>query len=169
MTLPASGPLSFQDIEDEFGASGASGIKMSDYYGEGQTLPASGTISMSDFYSQSNTVTRTVTEGADTGSYGFDGRSYATNFGSIDSNSFGSETISAAYWASGGKFTFSLLGTHTQLGMFTDITFQDGATHLPSNADAFVVFSGYTIWAWTETRPARWDGTGTSTVIITPP
>ena len=38
MTLPASGPLSFQDIEDEFGASGASGIKMSDYYGEGQTL-----------------------------------------------------------------------------------------------------------------------------------
>jgi hypothetical protein len=64
MTLPTSGPLSLQDIEDEFGGTGS--ISLSEYYkggnnvpsnvseGSGRTIPTSGRIDISDFYGASN-------------------------------------------------------------------------------------------------------------------
>lgn len=51
MALPTSGPLSLQDIEDEFGGTGS--ISISEYYGAATGVPASGTISISDFYGTS--------------------------------------------------------------------------------------------------------------------
>ena len=46
MTTP-SGPISFQNIETEFG--GSHPITMSEYYGKAVGIPTSGTISMSQF------------------------------------------------------------------------------------------------------------------------
>lgn len=51
MALPNSGPISLQDIEDEFGGTGS--ISISEYYGAASGVPASGTISISDFYGTS--------------------------------------------------------------------------------------------------------------------
>ena len=51
MALPSSGPLSLDDIQDEFG--GSNPIAISEYYGVATGVPASGTISISDFYGTS--------------------------------------------------------------------------------------------------------------------
>lgn len=47
MALQSSGPISLNDIQNEFG--GSNPISISEYYGV-DTVPASGTISLSDFY-----------------------------------------------------------------------------------------------------------------------
>ena len=48
MALPSSGPLSLNDIQNEFG--GANPISISEYYAAAGGIPASGTISIGDFY-----------------------------------------------------------------------------------------------------------------------
>lgn len=53
MTIKASGPLSFSELQTEYGTTGP--IKMSTYYGK-TGIPASGTIKMSDFYGKSNLI-----------------------------------------------------------------------------------------------------------------
>lgn len=53
MTLPASGQLSLNDIQGEFG--GSNPIQISEYYGVAPGVPSSGQISISDFYGTSNT------------------------------------------------------------------------------------------------------------------
>lgn len=52
MTLQASGPISLNDIQTEFG--GANPIDVDEYYGKDWTVPSSGVISVSDFYSAAN-------------------------------------------------------------------------------------------------------------------
>jgi len=54
MALPTSGPISFQDIEDEF--DGAHPISMAEYYGADAygLIPNSGTIAMSNFHGAVN-------------------------------------------------------------------------------------------------------------------
>lgn len=52
MTLPASGILTHQNIEDEFG--GTHPIGMDEYYGRDTGIPSSGTIKMSDFHGAEN-------------------------------------------------------------------------------------------------------------------
>ena len=47
MTLPTSGEISLQDIEDEFGGTGA--ISLQEYYGTHPDLPESGQIKVKDF------------------------------------------------------------------------------------------------------------------------
>lgn len=65
MTLPSSGPLSFADIQTEFG--GSNPISLSEYYAGGAYVPAgttgtngavpsNGTISISNFYGTSNAI-----------------------------------------------------------------------------------------------------------------
>lgn len=54
MTLPASGTISFSQMQTELG--GTNPIAMTEYYGE-DTLPASGAISASDFHGVSSMVT----------------------------------------------------------------------------------------------------------------
>ncbi len=67
MTLQASGAISLEDIQTEFG--GANPISIEEYYRGGVNvpiipetvgIPASGTISMSDFYGTSATAAFTV-------------------------------------------------------------------------------------------------------------
>lgn len=52
MTLPASGAISLNDIQTEFG--GTNPISISEYYGAASGVPASGAISLSDFYGKSS-------------------------------------------------------------------------------------------------------------------
>lgn len=51
MAMQSSGPISLQDIQDEFG--GSHPISMSEYYGS-DTVPSSGAISFNDFYGTSS-------------------------------------------------------------------------------------------------------------------
>lgn len=63
MALPSSGPISIQDIVNEFGGSGSHSL--SEYYRGGafvpdtptnSNIPTSGTISLADFYGATNVV-----------------------------------------------------------------------------------------------------------------
>ena len=51
MALPSTGPLSFSDIQTEFG--GSNPIYLSEYYGVDDDVPTEGTIRVSDFYDTS--------------------------------------------------------------------------------------------------------------------
>jgi len=70
------------------------------------------------------------------------------------------------------KFRIALIGNHPQ-NLFHSITPQDGDTYYTSAADDYSYNGGLntTLWDWGSggtpaTRPARWDGSGTSTVTI---
>jgi len=62
MTIQASGVITLQDIQDEFG--GSHPISLSEYYGS-DTVPASGQISLSDFYGTQSAFSFNVTTGID--------------------------------------------------------------------------------------------------------
>jgi hypothetical protein len=62
MAIQASGAITLQDIQDEFG--GSHPISLSEYYGS-DTVPASGQISLSDFYGTQNAFSFNVTTGID--------------------------------------------------------------------------------------------------------
>jgi hypothetical protein len=68
MTLPASGALSFSQIQTEF--TGSNPIAMTEYYGRGG-LPASGVIKVSDFYGKSNGIPIGLTAGLNAGGGSF--------------------------------------------------------------------------------------------------
>ena len=55
MTLPSSGAISLQDIQNEFG--GSHPISLSEYYGAASGIPSSGQISLSQFYGKSSITT----------------------------------------------------------------------------------------------------------------
>ena len=52
MTLPSSGAISLDDVQNEFG--GTNPIQIDEYYSAADGVPASGTISLSDFYGKSS-------------------------------------------------------------------------------------------------------------------
>lgn len=54
MALPNSGPISLNDIQNEFG--GTNPIGINEYYGVASGVPASGTISFDDFYGTSASI-----------------------------------------------------------------------------------------------------------------
>ena len=54
MTLPTSGPLTLQDIVNEFG--GTPPHWLSEYYGAASGVPASGPLWISDFYGKSSSI-----------------------------------------------------------------------------------------------------------------
>jgi hypothetical protein len=59
MPLQTSGPISLDDIQNEFG--GSDPISISEYYGAASGIPASGAISIGDFYGASAVQDMTVT------------------------------------------------------------------------------------------------------------
>lgn len=69
MALPASGPLSLDDIQTEFG--GANPIGINEYYGAAAGIPASGTISINDFYGASASPAGLITASDIGGFYDF--------------------------------------------------------------------------------------------------
>lgn len=68
MTITSNGSISISDLQDEFGGSGSTTWRMSDYYkggsyvsssvieGSGRTIPTGGRIDLSDFYGAQNYV-----------------------------------------------------------------------------------------------------------------
>lgn len=58
MALQTSGPISLDDLQNEFG--GSNPISLSEYYGAASGVPTSGTISLGDFYGTSNLITLSV-------------------------------------------------------------------------------------------------------------
>lgn len=76
MPLPSSGPISFSDIQSQFG--GANPISLSEYYRGGgfvtdtpvnNTIPTSGAISVGNFYNTYGRVPISITISADTTDY----------------------------------------------------------------------------------------------------
>jgi hypothetical protein len=70
MAVQGSGEISITDIADVFG--GVTPHSLSEYLGQGGTIPSSGEISFSDFYGQDIAYTRTynVIDASDTCAYG---------------------------------------------------------------------------------------------------
>jgi hypothetical protein len=58
MPLQSLGPISFNDIQNEFG--GTNPISLDEYYGAADGIPASGEISIFSFYGKANTFAFTV-------------------------------------------------------------------------------------------------------------
>lgn len=166
MTLQASGQISLQDIEDEFGGSGA--ISLKEYYGS-DSAPSSGEISIKDFYGLSSyTPTHTVTEGTDGTYYGFiDGALTAGPIGSVSPTTFQSVAMMYAYYKpSETKAQVGFSGNRGQ-SWFTSVQFEDGAVLTTATATYFYdSFNGISGWYWTQAKPARWDGSGTSGVLF---
>ncbi len=61
MALQNSGPISFADIQTEFGGSHPIGIN--EYYGK-DSVPSSGAISLGNFYGTSNAIFMAATGGS---------------------------------------------------------------------------------------------------------
>ena len=89
-------------------------------------------------------------------------------FGSAAAATYkGNIIVGLAYTQLGGPhfFEFLLAGSHPQ-NFFTSLTPEDGVL-LTSASASVVELGGYTRWRWSPvTKPARWEGTGTSTVIF---
>jgi len=60
MALQSSGPISLDDIQDEFG--GTNPISIDEYYGADTGVPSSGTISFDDFYGTSASIPANITQ-----------------------------------------------------------------------------------------------------------
>ena len=106
MTLPASGPISLQDIQAEFGGS-ASNIALQSYYRGGGLvpdvagnagIPTSGAIALQDFYGAANVFVANLTVansgGGTNTDYGFRSANggFTSSFGSSDNTDlFGNE------------------------------------------------------------------------------
>ena len=123
MTLQSSGPISFSQIENEFGGSGP--VSLSGYYSLDAGIPASGTITFSNFYGKILNATRTISSNTNN----FNSRSdftnativggkktatavynanqavkyYITNNAQIGSTSTGAYSFDTGTWASGSS------------------------------------------------------------------
>ena len=90
-------------------------------------------------------------------------------FGSAAAATYkGNIIVGLAYTQFGGPhfFEFLLAGSHPQ-NFFTSLTPEDGVLLTSASATTFDEPGGYTRWRWSpQTKPARWEGTGTSTVIF---
>tara|TARA_E500000081_G_scaffold50189_1_gene53332 strand:- start:211 stop:657 length:447 start_codon:yes stop_codon:yes gene_type:complete len=94
------------------------------------------------------------------------GYSAPLSFGSISGNINGA-AVNASYFL-GALFILTLSGNRAQ-NFFTSITPQGGSALASSAATrSYDSSSGRTTWTWTSTsRPGNWDGSGTSTLVVT--
>ena len=93
MAIPASGVLSLDDIQTEFG--GTNPIGLSEYYSAAAGVPASGEISIADFYGTSSRVAINITLG-NTSNYNlYDNRGGTYDAGKSDVTLTISGTVSA--------------------------------------------------------------------------
>ena len=95
------------------------------------------------------------------------GYSAPLSFGSISGNINGA-AVNASYFLGNSIFVLTLAGNRAQ-NFFTSITPQ-GHSALASSAASrsYDSSSDRTTWTWTSTsRPGNWDGSGTSTLVVT--
>lgn len=162
MTLPTSGPLSLNDIKNEFG--GPASPSLSNYYAGGAYVPAgvtgtygavptSGAISIRNFYGTSNYLDiQTVTVGfySDVDNYLW---GYSTGAaGSISDGTFnplGGATIVALCHNVGAVF-FNVAGVHANSG-WTSLTV-NGNTYTRASA-TYYTDAAYTYWYWSASNP----------------
>jgi len=184
VTIKASGSLSHTEIQTEFG--GAHPICMSEYYGLGQTLPASGVIKMSDFYSQTATERINVTQGFYNDTF-FQTRGFSLSGDSIGGSGFGSRSPTTL-----GGFTIEGLAIRvhpldgatiaivqlmptglTTTQVFSKVQFQNDSLRLATSAYYVGDSGNHTATQWlfdlgTSGFPAGWDGSSAVTVDFTP-
>ncbi len=105
-----------------------------------------------------------VTEGFSAPIYGF-----GPSIGSVSPTQYrGSSFRSLLYNTTSTRLIVQISGNHAQ-SFFYSVQFQDGAEVLSSAATYQYVGAGnYTEWYWTQSKPSRWDGSGSSTVIFKP-
>ena len=100
MTLPTSGEITFQMIEDEFG--GEHPISLSEYYARAAGIPASGEISTDDFYGTSNYTAPSATGGTTYTSGGYKYHKFTSSGSFAVSNAGSSGAIDFFFIAGGG-------------------------------------------------------------------
>jgi len=179
LTLPASGELSFSDIQTEFG--GIPPVEIDEYYRGGlyvpsseTSIPTSGTIELDDFYGTSGATVITVTEGTYVGfltshGYAAAGKSVEIGnplFGSRSPTSLSGSTIQGLYYWGSFEFYVAINGNLAQ-SFFTSCTPQGGSALTSASATHYYDPSpAQTIWSWS-TALTGWDGAGTRTVAFT--
>lgn len=159
MALPTSGPLTFSNVQTEFG--GANPISLNEYYAGGAYVPAgtsgtygavptSGAISIRNFYGTSDALdTQTVT----VGTYSIKGVVYygylsSTSTGSIVDGTFnplsGATILNFYYNVTGGLVYFVLSGVYANSG-WTNVSI--AGTNF-TRASATFSNSSNTQWYW---------------------
>jgi len=95
------------------------------------------------------------------------GYSAPLSFGSISGNINGA-AVNASYFLESNLFVLTLSGNRAQ-NFFTSVTPQGHAALASSAATrSYDSSTGRTTWSWTGTsRPSNWDGSGTSTLVVT--
>lgn len=170
MTLQASGTISLNDIQTEFG--GASPISLNEYYRGGglvpntaqnAAIPTSGAISLSQFYGTSAETSEFIQFTCGQGSggatrYGFSNAGPVPGYGSYGSRSpttyqgntiglFHNQQVSPTEW----EIEFAIQGSHAQ-SKFSNLSFNDvSSTPRSLFSGSTIVFgeaNGYTIWRW---------------------
>ena len=134
-----------------------------------------GSTAINEVYVGSNLVWSrglTVTEGYLVvnvfGSYlYYYGYSAPLSFGSISGNINGA-AVNASYFLGSAIFVLTLSGNRAQ-NFFTSVTPQGGSALASSAATrSYDSSSGRTTWTWTGvSKPSNWDGSGTSTLVVT--
>ena len=151
MALPSSGPISLNDIQNEFG--GTNPIGINEYYGVASGVPASGTISFDDFYGTSAGPTtnglQLYLDPGNTNSYSGSGTSYNDlssngNDGTLSSSgiTYSSSTNGGIFTlASGGEISFGTSPTNIA-GVTNNFTFQ-GYIKPDNNTSRKGIFGAY--------------------------
>jgi len=108
-----------------------------------------------------------VTDGSGGSSYGFSNHD-GNVWGSIDQQPLNAEINALRYWDTTlDQFQFYVKGNHAKESLF--ITVQAEGGDLETAAASFHSYDAgtdTTQWFWLSSKPAGWDGSGTSTVTI---
>jgi hypothetical protein len=156
MPLPPSGPLSLNDIRNEFG--GSNPVAISNYYAGGPYVPAgtsgtfgpvptNGTISIANFYGTQQAleiVTMNVGDSGD-GAYGYN---IYLSIGSISPNTMvflSNGYCDAFYWSADFGLVFNVQATGSS-GAFT--TLIANGTSFSSGSASFFSGDGFSQWVW---------------------
>lgn len=177
MTLQSSGAITLANLQTEFG--GSNPISLGEYYRNGAYVPssatgvpASGAISLSNFYGASNIVTETITVTEHVYHDSWMGSYYGFSLygGSRSPTTFRGVNIVRLYIQDYFDIqAYVVLSGNRSQSFFTTVNFQDvGALASSSAAYSYISGDNTTQWVWTiGSKPARWDGSGTSTVVFT--
>lgn len=179
MALPSTGPISLNDVNVELGNAATALISLNDAAVRALAEVPTGTISMEDLRGKA-AASHTVTEGytssvSKTGfgvTVGF--ISDVTTLGSINPTTLSSVALTAVFFngqnsvdepPAAGNFVVRMSGNRAQ-SFFTSVEPQDAVVLATSDATrSYDSTNDRTQWLWVGvTWPARWDGTGTSTV-----
>ena len=167
MALQASGAISLDDIQTEFG--GSNPISLSEYYGAASGIPASGVISIGDFYGAAAYIELTVTQAVYNSTY------YGKFIsGSVSPTSLLGYNIRYIFRRTGSSSVFWIyLDGTVPDDLFTSVEVQTSSGYaelLESAAITAQSGTSYRYWAWQQADfpttqdytdfVTLWDGTG---------